>query len=137
MRSRRVTELSSEQKDDLHELYLNDWWTSDREREEVDSVVENSDEVFAFCEPDTGTLVAFARVLTDYTYKAFVFDVIVASRYRGTGLGDRLMDAILDDPALASVRHFELYCLDDLVAFYERWGFSDELGDLRLMRLER
>lgn len=137
MRWRRVTELSGEQKDDLHELYRNEWWTADRKRADVDDVVEHSDEVFAFYDADTDRLAAFARVLTDYTYKAFVFDLIVAAEFRETGLGDRVMEAVLDAPALASVEHFELYCLPDLVGFYERWGFDDYLGDLRLMRLER
>lgn len=137
MRWRRVTELSREQKDDLHELYRNEWWTADRKRADVDDVVEHSDEIVAFCDADTGRLAAFARVLTDYTYKAFVFDLIVAAEFRETGLGERVVEEVLDAPALSSVEHVELYCLPDLVGFYGRWGFSDDLGDLRLMRLER
>lgn len=137
MRWKRATELSEDQRDDLHDLYRNEWWTEGRTRSGVDAVVEGSDAVVALCDPGTGTLVAFARVLTDYAYKALVFDVIVAPGHRGTGLGRRLMDEVLGLPELSGVEHVELYCRADVVPFYERWGFDDDLGDLRLMRLER
>ena len=88
----------------------------------------------AFEDAASSELVAFARVLTDYTYKALIFDVIVAESQRGEGLGKRLMDEILDHPRLADVDQFELYCLEEMTEFYERWDFTDELGDLRLMR---
>jgi len=41
--------------------------------------------VVAFREDD-GDLVAAARILTDYTYYAMVFDVIVHAERRGEGL---------------------------------------------------
>ena len=77
---------------------------------------------------------AFARVLTDGVYKALIFDVIVAGSHRDHGLGRALMDALLEHPRLKSVRHLELYCLPELIPFYRRWGFSDELGELRFLR---
>lgn len=80
---------------------------------------------------------AFARVLTDFAIKALIFDVIVDGNYRQQGLGKKLVDAVVAHPALKAVRHLELYCLPELVPFYERWGFTDSLGGLRLMRLER
>jgi len=67
-------------------------------------------------------------------YKALILDVIVDVAYRGRELGRILMDTILQHPALRSVRHFELYCLPELMPFYRKWGFTDELGTLRFMR---
>lgn len=46
------------------------------------------------------------------------------------------MDRILSHPRLTGVEHFELYCLGELTSFYEQWNFTDELGQLRMMRLE-
>ena len=71
---------------------------------------------------------------TDYTFKALVFDVIVADAHRGKGLGEHLLKLVLEHPDLARVRHFELYCLPDVGPFYERHGFSTEVGGVRLMR---
>ena len=44
------------------------------------------------------------------------------------------MDAILDHPELAEVRHFELYCLDSMIPFYEKWGFRAGIEGLNFMR---
>jgi predicted GNAT family N-acyltransferase len=133
----RATNLSDEQYEDLYHLYKNEWWTEGRTRNEVESLIENSDEIVAFSASESDELIGFARVLTDYTYKALIFDMIVAPTHRGTGLGQRILRELLELPVLSSVKHFELYCVEELVSFYEQWGFSDELGDLRLMRCKR
>jgi len=44
------------------------------------------------------------------------------------------MDWIVEHPDLRAVRHFELYCLPELRGFYERWGFSSDVGGIVLMR---
>jgi GNAT superfamily N-acetyltransferase len=130
-----IEQLTDAQIDDLQHLYEREWWTQGRSETQVRSLIEKSDIIVAFCEADGGRLVAFARVLTDFAIKALIFDVIVDSEYRGQGVGKRLLDTVVSHPALQSVRHFELYCLAELVPFYERWGFTDSLGELRLMRL--
>jgi len=134
MDAERIEALTDDHVDDLLRLYRNEWWTDDRERKDVGRMLEGSDEVVGFQDVGTNELVAFARVLTDYTYKAVVFDVIVADSHRDVGLGDRLVGAVVDHPRLADVEYVELYCLGELVEFYERWGFADDMGDLRLLR---
>ncbi|MFB6080092.1 MAG: GNAT family N-acetyltransferase [Haloferacaceae archaeon] len=134
METRRIEELTDGHVDDLHELYRNEWWTETRKRDELPRMLTNSDELVGFEDTDSGELVAFARILTDYTYKALIFDVMVAEPYRNEGLGERLMDELRGHPRLVDVEHFELYCLEEMVGFYERWGFTDELGDFSLMR---
>ena len=129
-----VDQLTDAQVLDLHRMYENEWWTKGRELEDVRRMLRCSDITVGFCEPPSGRLVAFARVLTDYVYKAVVFDVIVARSHRKTGLGRDLMNAIMKHPRLASVPHIELYCLPELVPFYQRWGFTTDLGHLRFMR---
>lgn len=83
---------------------------------------------------DDGELLGFTRVLTDFTYKALLFDVIVAESARGRGLGDVLVTTVRRHPRLQQVKHFELYCLPDMQAFYQRHGFDSALGDIALMR---
>jgi GNAT superfamily N-acetyltransferase len=73
-------------------------------------------------------------VLTDWRYRAYVYDVIVAPDWQGRGLGRVLMDALLAHPRLVAVETIELSCQPEMVAFYRRWGFSDELGGSLLMR---
>ncbi len=134
MAMRRVDRLDGDLPEQLHGLYLNEWWTHRRNLEDVRRMLEGSDVIVGFVDDETGALAGFARVLTDYVYKALVLDVIVDAGYRGTGLGARLMDEVVGHPQLRDVPHFELYCRPELVPFYERWGFTNELGVIRFMR---
>jgi GNAT superfamily N-acetyltransferase len=129
-----VSRLTSEHIEQLWRMYQGEWWSRGRKLEDIRRVVEHSDLIFAFCDPETGQLVAFARVLTDFVYKAFIFDVIVERRRRELGLGRMLLDAITAHPALLFVEHMELYCRDEMVPFYEKWGFTAAQHNVRLMR---
>ena len=129
-----VHKLSDEQILDLHRLYQSEWWSKGRTPAETRKVVENSHLIFGLCQPDTKRLIAFARVLTDSVFKALIFDVIVSAEYRDKGAGKAIVEAILAHPDLREVQHLELYCLPELMPFYEKWGFSDDLGKLRFMR---
>jgi RimJ/RimL family protein N-acetyltransferase/GNAT superfamily N-acetyltransferase len=134
---RRVDTLSESQIEDLHRLYQNEWWTKGRTLDDVRRMLDGTSVTIGFAEPHSGRLIAFARAVTDGTYKALVLDVIVDASARKTGLGKALMDAITSHPALASVQHFELYCRAELAPFYRRWGFEETSGDLRFLRKSR
>jgi predicted GNAT family N-acyltransferase len=117
---------------DLVELMRTAWWMADRTSDDVVQLLEHSDLVIALTHNER--LVGFARVLTDYTYVALILDVIVDESLRGAGLGAALIDAVVDHPRLATVRSLELVCQPDLMPFYRRWGFTDQVGRSRLMR---
>ncbi|WP_329475594.1 GNAT family N-acetyltransferase [Kribbella sp. NBC_01484] len=65
---------------------------------------------------------------------AVLTSVEPARLHRGAGLGAALMDAVVSHPRLADVRSIELVCQPELVPFYRRWGFTDEVGRSLLMR---
>lgn len=129
-----IDKLNEEQIAQLMTLYRNEWWTKERKLEDVRRMLAHTDFVFAFCEKETRRLVAFTRVLSDRVYKALLFDVIVAPEHRQHQLGRALLEALLHHPELVGVRHFELYCLPELEAFYAQWGFSKEVGGVYFMR---
>ena len=133
----QISTLTDQQILDLHRLYQAEWWTKGRELSDVRKMLQGPAIVVAVCDSSTKRLVAFARVITDGVYKALIFDVIATPEERGKGLGRLLIESILAHPRLRGVRHFEVYCLPELVPFYEQWGFTDNLGDLHFMRLAR
>ena len=129
-----INRLTDQQIEDLYALYQSEWWTKGRQPPDIRRMLQHSDVIVGYCDIETKRLIAFARVLTDYVYKALIFDVIVDMTYRSAGLGRALMDAIIEHPDLRSIQHFELYCLPEMVPFYQKWDFMAELGDLRFMR---
>lgn len=118
----------------LMKLFADAWWARERSPDDVARMVAASDLVFGLAQRDSGRLVGFARVLTDDVYLALVLDVVVAADFQGTGLGAALMDAVVGHPRVAGVRSVELVCQPDLLAFYRRWGFTEKVGESRLMR---
>nr|WP_276533943.1 GNAT family N-acetyltransferase [Brucella intermedia] len=90
--------------------------------EDVTHMLAHCD-LLLFCLDGNDRIAGFARVLSDFTFKAMIFDVIVAEEYRGQGLGQALVERILDHEKLKRVKSFELYCPDRLVPFYEKLGF--------------
>jgi predicted GNAT family N-acyltransferase len=135
MSFKRIEKLSDQQARQLHQLYQKEWWTEGRTLPDVKIMLRNTDIIVALGEEGSNRLIAFARVLTDRVYKALILDVIVDANYRTRGLGKEIMQMILDHPELGAVKHFELYCLPDLIPFYKKWGFTDDLGELTTMRL--
>lgn len=103
----------------LYEDY--EWW-ADREVDDVRTALSETE--VAVGVEDDGVLVAAARVLTDYTYYANVFDVIVAADRRGEGIGKTLMETVIIHPDLQDVAGLSLLCRRGLVSYYESVGFE-------------
>ena len=72
---------------------------------------------------DGGRLIGCGRVLTDYVYRASIWDVIVDAAYQGQDVGTDIIHRILNHPALQRVELFWL-CTRDKRIFYETLGFS-------------
>ncbi|TCC23509.1 GNAT family N-acetyltransferase [Kribbella speibonae] len=119
---------------ELTDLMRTAWWMTDRTPAGIRHLLDHSDLVIAVTHQPTDQLVGFARVLTDYAYVALILDVIVAEPQRGTGVGAVLLDAVVTHPALTNVRSLELVCQPDLIPFYRRWGFTEQVGTSHLMR---
>lgn len=129
-----IEHLTENQIEDLYRLYQSEWWTRERQKSDIQQMLKHSDVIVAFCDPQSKRMVAFARILTDYVYRALVLDVIVEESHRGKGLGRILMNTIINHPALKSVERLDLFCLPEIVPFYKKWGFTEEIGNIRFMR---
>jgi len=133
MKTSIIHTLSREQIDTLHTLYCREWWTSDRSREEIKVMLQHSSIIIGV-ENNAKKLLGFARILTDHIFKAEIYDLIVDHAYRDQGIGKQLMEAILNHSDLLRVKQFNLQCKAEMIPYYEKWGFTDRLGDLCYMR---
>jgi predicted GNAT family N-acyltransferase len=123
-----INELTADKKEQLLELYRKEYWSKNRTKQDLETILAGSSFVIGIVHNEMKQLVGFTRILTD-TYKyAFVFDVIVDQAHRGQGLGQLLVDSIVNHPKLASVRNIELTCMNDMVEFYEQYDFSSNFG---------
>jgi GNAT superfamily N-acetyltransferase len=96
------------------------YWVKGRSRETIERLVRESTRVIAAYAPD-GSLVGFARVMSDGANMAWLGDVFVLPEHRGRGLGMELTREAVEDP-----RHRDLaWFLSTTSAhgLYERFGF--------------
>ena len=128
-----IYELSEKHIEQLHALYQTEWSARGRSLENTKLCV-NGSQICIGITSEGDDLIGFARVLTDFTFKALIFDVIVTQTERGKGLGDRLISLVKNHERLKLVRHFELYCLPEMLSFYKKHGFSTDVGEIKLMR---
>ena len=128
-----IYKLSTKQIKDLHYLYQNEWWTANRTLEETKKCVNGSQICIGLIDKNK-TLKGFVRVITDFTFKALIFDLIVENDYRGQGLSKKLMSFIKKHEDLTDVKHFELYCLPELEIFYKQFEFTGEINGIKLLR---
>lgn len=78
-------------------------------------------------------MVGFTRVISDLTYRATIWDVIVRPSHQGRGVGKEMMHRVLEHPDLRTVTSF-LLLTKDKHAFYERLGFHTEPGMAMMLR---
>ena len=130
---RIVETLTESQVSDLMDLYKNEFWSDKRTRQDVVKMLASTDVIIGLVD-ECDRLIGITRVLTDFVYRAMIFDVIIKPTHRKRGLGAKLMDAVLNHPELQAVEHFYLNCLPNMMPFYERWGFSDDVGGLKFLR---
>lgn len=128
-----VYELSEDQIEDLLELFKNEDWSKNRETCGVKKMLSSS-WTLGLVDTENGKLVAFSRVLSDFTYRAFIYDVIVAKEYRGLGLGKKIVRHILNHDLFKDLERIELNCGDHNVVFYEKLGFRKVPEGTNMMR---
>jgi GNAT superfamily N-acetyltransferase len=80
---------------------------------------------------DGGAMVGFARAVSDGVAMAYLADVFVVPEHRGRGLGQRLVEKMVDGGPGANFRW--MLRTADAQGLYERFGFTTPDG----MLLER
>ena len=129
-----ISEFDKNQIDQVHGLMQNEWWCKNRSLSDVHKIMVTSNVIIGVLNEDR-KVIGFARVLTDYVYKALLFDVIIEASFRQSGLGKEMIQTLLNMPDLTQVRSFELYCPERMTGFYEKLGFDK--SDSKLLTLDR
>lgn len=95
-------------------------WAKGRSLDDAKEMLRHTD--LTLCAWDGDRLIGFGRVLTDFIYRATIWDVIVDGAYQGQGVGTEIVRRILNHPRLKRVELFWLCTRRP--DFYEKLGFS-------------
>jgi GNAT superfamily N-acetyltransferase len=106
------------------------YWSLGRPRDVVERSLAAS-RTFTLVD-DEGTMLAFARVVTDGATFGWICDLFVVEAHRGRGLGHRLVEAVVADPELAAVKRL-LLATADAHGVYADAGFTPLIQPERWM----
>ena len=107
------------------------FWARGRSKRELKQMLKRSDAVVSAWKDSR--LIGFGRATSDWSFRAALWDVVVASDWQGHGLGKRLVEALLEDPALVGVERIYLMTTNS-GGFYERFGFLAVKNQQLMMR---
>ncbi len=102
----------------VRRLYDGAGWWPDWGLDGIERAIEASVAVGAW---DGERLVGFARAISDGEHRAYIEDVVVDPEYRGRGIGERIVAALVQ--AIGRVHIVSLFCEPERVEFYGRNGF--------------
>lgn len=110
----------------VHRVISTDtYWAEGRTREDMDRAIEFSLPYGVY--DGSGRQVAFARLVTDRMYFAWLSDVFVDRSERGRGVSKLLMARIVADAEAMGLRRV-LLATADAQGLYKQFGF-DEIDD--------
>ena len=78
-------------------------------------------------------LVGFCRIVTDFVYRASLWDVIVHPEHQGKGVGSALVDYALTHPAIRKIPLIMTYTTE-WGAFMVSRGFEAREGSMVMLR---
>jgi GNAT superfamily N-acetyltransferase len=117
-------------------LSTSSYWAQGRSRERVALSIAHSLPFGLYHRQPTGeTQVGFGRVLTDHVLLAYLADVFVLPEHRGRGLGQWLVQVILDLPELRPMRRW-LLGTRDAHDLYRKFGFAEPVPGLFMEKLD-
>jgi len=113
-------------------LVADEYWNEGVDRERLARAMRGSTVMVGVLDPE-GRLVATARALSDGARSAWVGDVCVARAWRGKGLGQAIVEALLAHPRVRDADRVRLNTRD-AQGLYERFGFVDTRKEQREKR---
>ena len=101
------------------ELLHTTYWAENRDPEVIRKSIENS---IVFGVYDEDSLIGMARVVTDFATTFYLADVVIDEKYRGNGIGKKLISTIVSDKRFSSL--LGILVTRDAHGLYEHFGFK-------------
>ncbi|WP_281543195.1 GNAT family N-acetyltransferase [Maribacter aestuarii] len=118
----------------IRDFIAKEYWGDGRTLKDVEKTIKNS-YCFGIYTTDHEQI-GFSRVVTDYIYFGYFMDVIIFTKFQGRGYGKKLIEHMLQDDVIKSLKTIALKT-KDAHSLYEQFGFK-RIGDSPLwMSIDR
>jgi len=117
--------------EELANLYRFTRWGKSRSIEDISRMLEGTSMCFSVRHENH--LVAFCRMLTDFVYRASLWDIMVHPDHQGKKVGTSLLDYALGHPSIKNIPLIITYT-SELGPFLAPHGFEPREGAMMLMR---
>ena len=102
-------------------LNENTFWARGRNKQQICKMLSNSTVIVSLW--DQNQLIGFGRATSDLTFRAVLWDVVIASDRQGLGFGKLIIEAILNNKKIKSVERIYLMTTNSS-EFYQQLGFK-------------
>ena len=109
------------------------FWASNRNYKCLKIMLANSTEAISIWRK--GEMIGFGRATSDRIYRAVLWDVVVASKFQGHGIGRIIVKELLNQSSLKNVEKIYLMTTNCL-KFYENLNFKKVDNQLLLIYVE-
>ncbi len=103
----------------IQELLRQTYWAADRTKEIISRTMDMSLCLGLYMD---GEMVGFARVVTDKTVFTWICDVVIHEPLRGKGLGDWLINCLVEHPDIKGTR---MHLATRVNSLYKKYGFEE------------
>ncbi|QGG54040.1 GNAT family N-acetyltransferase [Lysinibacillus pakistanensis] len=100
-------------------LYKDAGWWEERKEQDIEEMLKREISIGVWKE---GTLIGFARAITDGNFRAYIEDVVIHQAYQKSGIGKNLVSKLLDE--LSHIDVISLFCEEHLIPFYKKNNFK-------------
>lgn len=113
----------------IYDFIKNSYWGKSRTFKEQRTAIENTLNFGLFHD---GKQIAFARVMTDFVFFAYLLDVFVINPFQGRGLSKLLIEQIMNHKPISNVDKWIL-ATKDAHKLYSKFGFESIKNPSMLM----
>lgn len=105
----------------VKQLLMQTYWAQNQSYTTIEKAMANT-LCFGVFYSELDKQIAFARIMTDYATRFYILDVVVDCDYRNIGIGNLLIEAIINYAPLNGLRG--LLMTKDAQDFYKKFGFE-------------
>ena len=100
------------------ELLSKSYWASKRPKEIIEKSIDNSICYGIYYNEEQ---IGYGRIITDYATTCYICDVILDEKYRGKGLGKKLIECMIEFEDFYN--KFGILATKDAHGLYQQYGF--------------